>query len=230
MTKVDRAVPNRDPSAATVMILVVVAGGVANRHRRTLPGACVFDAVQVYYRITISCADFGVMMHVAGMPAERMVGRLRVDVAVGPIARMFAPEDWQRAENAEGGAVFAGRAGEVLENVDREPGPGGGPAGLFNLDAHIRDVASGHPVPYLRVTATVRRGSDSVLTAVPLVPVARPHKGVAGLHYGNNVALDPTGAYQVTVRIAPSPLIGIEPVPELEFGLDFGEARGGDDE
>lgn len=163
-------------------------------------------------------------MHVAGMPAERIVGRLRVDVAVGPIARMFPAEDWQRAENARGGAVFAERAGEVLENVDREPGPGG-PTGLFNLDAHIHDVGSGHPVPYLRVTATVRRGGDPMLTEVPLVPVARPHKGLAGLHYGNNVALDPSGVYQVTVWIAPSPLIGAESFPELEFSLDFEEAR-----
>jgi hypothetical protein len=164
------------------------------------------------------------------MPAERAVGRLRVDVAVGPIARMSAAEDWLRAENAGGGAVFAGRAGEVIENVDREPGPDGGPAGLFNLDAHIHDVASGHPVPYLQVTATVRRGGDSVLSAVPLVPVARPHKGVAGLHYGNNVALDPAGAYQVTVRIEPSALTGTDAVQELEFGIDFDAAGRGDGE
>ena len=110
-------------------------------------------------------------MHVQGVPSELTAGRLRVDVAVGPIARMFAAEAWQRPENQGGGAVFAGRAGEVRENVDREPAADASPAGVFNFDAHVYDIESGHPVPYLDVHADVRRDGAPVLTNLALVPV-----------------------------------------------------------
>lgn len=160
-------------------------------------------------------------MHVSGRPSERVIGRLRVDVAVGPIARMFPAEDWQREQNAGGGAVFAGRADEVVENVDHEPGQDAGPTGLFNLDAHIHDVDSGHPVPYLEVSVSVNHEGHSVLAGLPLVPVARPHKGVAGLHYGNNVALEPAGAYEVLLSLAPTALTGTDREETLGFVIDF---------
>lgn len=107
-------------------------------------------------------------MHVSGSPEARTVGRLRVDVAVGPIARMFAAEDWQRPANVGGGAA--------------------------------------------------------VFTGLGLVPVARPRKGTTGLHYGNNVTLDPGGSYRVRVRLAPSALTGTDEPVSLEFGLDLGAA------
>ncbi len=160
-------------------------------------------------------------MKVPGTPSERRVGRLRVDVGVGPIARMFAAEEWQQPENAGGGAVFAGRAGEVRENVATEPAPDAAPADLFNLDAQIHDVESGHPVPYLDVRATVRQGGEVILD-VPLVPVARPRRGTAGLHYGNNVRLMPSGRYEVAVTVQPSALTGTDAVEVLDFELDFG--------
>lgn len=160
-------------------------------------------------------------MHVSGTPKERTVGRLRVDVAAGPVARMFAAEDWQRPENAGGGAVFAGRAGEVVENVDQEPDRAHPPDGLFNLDAHIYDSASGHPVPYLDVRVDVTRDGGPVLTDLPLVPVARPSTGASGLHYGNNVAMDPTGVYRVVVRVVAGALTGTD---AMEFTLDFDRA------
>jgi hypothetical protein len=159
----------------------------------------------------------------AGSPSERRLGRLRVDVGVGPIARMFPAPAWREPANATGGAVFAGRAGEVIENVAAEPQPDRAPAGLFNLDAHIHDADSGHPVPYLTVRATVRRNDGAVLD-VPLVPVARPHKGVSGLHYGNNVALEPSGRYRVAVTVEPGPLTGTETALTLDFDLDFDPA------
>lgn len=164
-------------------------------------------------------------MHVSGSPEARTVVRLRVDVAVGPIARMFAAEDWQQPANAGGGAVFAGRAGEVVENVAAEPDPADTPAGLFNLDAHIYDTDTGHPVPYLDVAVDLTRvDGAAVFTGLGLVPVARPRKGTAGLHYGNNVALDPRGSYRVRVHVAPSALTGTDQPASLDFGLDLGAA------
>ena len=160
-------------------------------------------------------------MHVKGIPAERVIGRVRLDVGLGPIARMFADEAWQEPDNHGGGAVFAGRSGEVIENVDHEPDPRESPVGVFNLDAHIHDAESGHPVPYLDVRVDVYRGGVPVLQEVPLLPVARPYKGTAGLHYGNNVALEPTGIYQVLVRLAPSALTGTDALSVLDFTLDF---------
>lgn len=160
-------------------------------------------------------------MHVRGVPDQARLGRVRVDVAVGPIARMFPAEEWQRPENQGGGAVFSGRAGEVRENVDREPSAEASPAGVFNFDAHIYDIDSGHPVPYLDVHVDVRRDGVPVLSDLALVPVARPAKGVAGLHYGNNVILDAVGTYQVTIRVGASPLAGLDQVAVVEFSLDF---------
>lgn len=163
-------------------------------------------------------------MHVSGSPEAMTVGRLRVDVAVGPIARMFAAEDWRLPDNAGGGAVFDGRAGEVVEDVAGEPDPADPPTGRFNLDAHIHDAETGHPVPYLDVHVDVATADGPVFTGLPLVPVARPRKGTAGLHYGNNAALDPAKSYRVRVRIAPSPLTGTEESAELDFVLDFGDS------
>jgi hypothetical protein len=163
-------------------------------------------------------------MHVQATSTERVIGRVRVNVAIGPIARMFAAETWQEPGNRSGGAVFADRSSELVENVDLEPDPSDLPSGLFNLDAHIYDVDSGHPVPYLDVRVDVSRDGVSVLREVPLLPVARPHKGVAGLHYGNNVALVPSGQYQVLLRLAPSALTGTEVTSVLEFTLDFANA------
>ncbi|MBD2764783.1 iron transporter [Kocuria sp. cx-455] len=168
-------------------------------------------------------------MHVWGSPETRTFGRLRVDVAVGPIARMFDAEDWQQPANAGGGAVFAGRADEVVENIAAEPGPADPPADLFNLDAHIYDVDTGHPVPYLDVAVDVIRldGDDDdrpEFTGLGLVPVARPRKGTAGLHYGNNVALDPEGSYRVWVHIGASALTGTDEPSSLDFTLDLGAA------
>lgn len=163
-------------------------------------------------------------MHVSGSPQVRTAGRLRVDVAAGPVARMFAAEDWRLPDNAGGGAVFSGRASEVVENVASEADPTDPPAGLFNLDAHIHDAESGHPVPYLDVQVDVSAAHVPVFTGLPLVPVARLHKGTAGLHYGNNVQLDPSGSYRVRVRVVPSALTGTEEPVELDFTLDFGDA------
>lgn len=162
-------------------------------------------------------------MHISSTPAERRLGG-RVDVAVGPIARMFAAEDWPHAENAGGGTVFAGLVGEVIENVDREPEPGAEPVGLFNLDPHMHNVASGHPVPHLTMTVTRTRGGEPALTEVPVVLVARPHKGIAGPHDGNNVALEPAGVYLMRVRLEPSGLTGTETVQDLKFSLNLDAA------
>ena len=163
-------------------------------------------------------------MHVQATPTERVIGRVRLNVAIGPIARLFAAEAWRESDNHGGGGVFAGRVGEVVENVEREPDPSHPPVGLFNLDAHAHDVDSGHPVPYLDVRACVSRDGVPVLPEVPLLPVARPHKGVAGLHYGNNVRLAPSGTYRVLVRLAPSALTGTDAGNEVEFILDFANA------
>lgn len=165
-------------------------------------------------------------MHVKGTPAERRIGRVRVDVGLGPIGRMFDAHNWQAPENAGGAAVFAGRATEVIENIERETGVD--PEGFFNLDAHVYDVDSGHPVPYLEVSATVTRNGVAVLSDVPLVPVARTSKGVAGLHYGNNVALEPTGTYHVAVRIAPGPISGTDLEEQLDYDLDFASTAEGE--
>lgn len=162
-------------------------------------------------------------MKLAAIPAEHRLGRLRVDAGVGPIARMFPAESWRGPENTDGGAVFARRVGEVRENVAAEPGTDEAPADLFNLDAHIHDATSGHPVPYLTVRAVVRRGGQVILD-VPLVPVARPYKGAAGLHYGNNVRLTPSGRYRVAVTIEPGPLTGTRTAETLDFDLDFDTA------
>lgn len=158
-------------------------------------------------------------------PDEQRVGRLRVAVSLGPIARMFAAAKWSDPDNAGGGAVFDGRETAVAKNVAREPDPAGPPPGLFNLDVHIHDVDSGHPVPYLDVRAALARNGDTVSTGFEMVPVARPTKGVAGLHYGNNVALEESGRYRIVVTIAASPLSGIDGDAHCEFTLDFDDTQ-----
>lgn len=151
-------------------------------------------------------------MHVQAIPTKRVIGRVRLNVAIGPIARMFAAEAWREPDNHSGGGGFAGRLGEEVENVERETDPSTPLSGLFNLDAHIHDVDSGHPVPYLDVRAAVSQDQVPILPEVPLLPVARPHKGVAGLHHGNNVAF------------APSALTGTDAGSVVEFTLDFANA------
>jgi hypothetical protein len=123
------------------------------------------------------------------------------------------------------GPVFAGREAAVRENVAREPDPANFPRGLFNLDVHIHDVDSGHPVPCLDVRSNVGRNGAAVLTGLEMVPVARPAKGVAGLQYGNNVALEEAGRYRVVVTIAPSPLTGTDGDASCEFTTDFAESK-----
>lgn len=67
------------------------------------------------------------------------------------------------------------------------------------------------------------RNGAAVLTGLEMVPVARPAKGVAGLHYGNNVALEEAGRYRVVVTIAASPLTGTDGDESCEFTLNFGK-------
>lgn len=55
------------------------------------------------------------------VPGQQQVGRLRVAMSLGPIARMFRAAQWYDPDNAGGGAVFAGREAAVVENVAREP-------------------------------------------------------------------------------------------------------------
>lgn len=153
-------------------------------------------------------------------PRTRTAGRVSVDVGAGPIARMFPADAWREVGNTAGGAVFDGRCGEVVASFDEESDREHPPAGLFNLDAHIHDTETGHPVPYRDVHVTLTHGGDEVFSSLPLVPVARPYKGTAGLHYGNNVLLYESGGYRVVVQLEPSPLTGITQAVELWFVLE----------
>lgn len=154
-------------------------------------------------------------------PSTQRIGRVEVELSLGSIARMFAAEEWEQPDNAVGGAVFAGRVHEVLLNLPRDTGDVAGPADQFNLDAKICDPERHHPVPYLDVRAEVSRDGQAVLTDIPLVPVARPQRGVDGFHYGNNVRLAPSGRYDVVVRIAAGPLVGADPLPAARFSVAF---------
>lgn len=155
------------------------------------------------------------------LPGEQRMGRLTVSVSAGRAARMFAAANWREPHNAGGGAVFAGREDAIAENLPSEPDPADPPSGRINLDVHIHDVDSGHPVPYLDVRSEVSRNGAVVFADLEMVPVARPRKGVAGLHYGNNIALDAPGSYQVVVTIAASPLTGTEGDQRCAFSLDL---------
>ena len=68
--------------------------------------------------------------------------------------------------------------------------------------------------------SAVSRDGTAVFAGLEMVPVARPHKGVAGLHYGNNVALE-SGSYQVVVIIAASPLTGTDGARRCVFSFDL---------
>jgi DNA-binding HxlR family transcriptional regulator len=164
-----------------------------------------------------------VVVWVRAVPGEQQVGRFRVAVSVVPIARMFAASQWRDPNNAGGGAVFAGRqrAGWLV----RQPDPANPQRGLFNLDVHIHDVDSGRPVPYLDVHTDVSRNGTAVLTGLEMVPVAPRAKGVAGLYYGSNVALEETGRHRVGVTIAAPPLTGTHDDEHCEFTVDFDETE-----
>ncbi len=79
----------------------------------------------------------------------------------------------------------------------------------------------GNPVPYLDVRSDVSHNSAAVYAGVEMVSAARPHKGAAGLHYGNNIALDASGSYQVVAIIAASPLTGTDRDQRCAFRLDL---------
>jgi hypothetical protein len=115
---------------------------------------------------------------VRAVPGEQQVGRLRVAVSLGPLARMFAAAQWRDPDNTGGGAVFAGREGRFARTW-REPDPANFPRGLFNLDVHIHDVDSGHPVPYLDVRADVSRNGAAVLTGLEMVLAPQGGGGTA---------------------------------------------------
>jgi len=72
-----------------------------------------------------------------------------------------------------------GPRGAVRKNVAREPDPANFPRGLFNLDVHIHDVDSGHPVPYLDVRADVSRNGAAVLTGLEMVLAPQGGGGTA---------------------------------------------------
>lgn len=110
-------------------------------------------------------------------PQSRRVGRVEVELSPGPIARMFPAEEWEQDENSVGGAVFAGRTGEVMLNLAQDGEGVAKPHDQFNLDAKIHDPELKHPVPYLDVRVDVERDGETVLRDVSLVPVARPQRG-----------------------------------------------------
>lgn len=159
------------------------------------------------------------------VPGEQRMGRLRVTVSLGPIARRIAAAKWSEPDSAGGEAVFAGREAAVATNVADEPNPVSPPPGLCSLDVHIHDDDSGHPVPYLDVRADLSRNGDAVLSGFEMVPAARPAKGVAGLHYGNNIALEESGRYRIVVIIAASPLTGADGDTHCELTLDFDDGQ-----
>lgn len=107
-------------------------------------------------------------------PECQPVGQVEVALSLGAITRLFPAEAWQRPENAMGGPVFAGRAGEVRTKLDREEAEdASGGEDHFNLDAKIHASPQGHSVPYLDVRATVSRNGQPVREAIPLMPVVR---------------------------------------------------------
>ena len=77
-------------------------------------------------------------------------------------------------------------------------GHGAPSAAPGHLMVFVSDRATGEPVPYLPVTATIRASGKSA-RAVKLSPMV----GGQGFHYGANVTL-PEGAHTITLTIGPA--------------------------
>ena len=104
------------------------------------------------------------------------------------------------------GAAVEKTAGDYTIRLDYRGGDGhgdhaghGAPAAApGHLMIFISDRATGEPVPYLPVTATIR-ASGKPARAVKLSPMV----GGQGFHYGANVTL-PEGAHTITLTIGPA--------------------------
>ena len=71
----------------------------------------------------------------------------------------------------------------------------------------VLDRATGEPVPYLPVSATIRAAGKPArrVTLAPMV-------GGQGFHYGANVTL-PDGAHTITLRIGP---VAVQAMPAVK--------------
>ena len=115
--------------------------------------------------------------HGAAVPArEQMTADYRVRVAY-----------------AAGGAHQSGA--HASHGGAHAPGNGAAPTAGGHLMVFVTDAASGEPMPYLPVSATVQSGKAPART-VTLTPMA----GERGFHYGADVAL-PEDTSKVTVAI-----------------------------
>jgi len=95
-------------------------------------------------------------------------------------------DDYTVRLDYRGGGDHAGHAGHT--GMAAAPG---------HLMVFVTDRASGEPVPYLPVSATIRAAGQPV-RRVSLAPMV----GGQGFHYGANVTL-PDGAHSVTLTIGP---------------------------
>ena len=123
------------------------------------------------------------MHHAAEPPREQTAGGYRVRVAYA----------------APGGQGGGHQHGQMQGQHMHHGGDGAGPGHLM---VFVTDAATGEPMPYLPVSATIQAGKAAAKT-VRLAPMV----GERGFHYGANVAL-PADTSKVTVAIG-KPLIAV---------------------
>ena len=97
-----------------------------------------------------------------------------------------------------GGVEHAAHEGHAGHAAGAAPG---------HLMVFVLDRATGEPVPYLPVSATIR-AADKPARRVNLAPMV----GGQGFHYGANVTL-PDGAHTITLRIGP---VAVQAMPAVK--------------
>jgi hypothetical protein len=113
--------------------------------------------------------------------------------AAAPAREQVTADYRVRVAYAGGGAHHGGA--HAHQDSAHAPRGGAAPAARGHLMVFVTDAASGEPMPYLPVSATVQSGKAPART-VTLTPMV----GERGFHYGADVAL-PEDTSKVTVAI-----------------------------
>ncbi len=167
------------------------SGGVPRGWKFALPGGDPMKGRQVFVADSLSVAQL-----------IDLVAFLQ-SLTAGGHAHAAAPaekttEVYTVRLDYRGGGDHAGHEGHAGHGAAAAPG---------HLMVFVLDRATGEPVAYLPVSATIR-ASGKPVRRVTLSPMV----GGQGFHYGVNVTL-PDGAHTITLTIGP---IGVQAMPAVK--------------
>lgn len=128
----------------------------------------------------------------AGLPSMAMPSAAPAPMAMVPLGQ----SEWSGMKiqaRASAPATFALFHGTTQQLV--RPGA----KDSFHLMVGLSDAATGYPIPYSSVWATIRKGRELVYDERLWPMISRS----TGPHYGNNVALPAAGLYRLTLLVGP---------------------------